>query len=78
MFEGLKNARREFFDLLLPDGVDPLYFGTVGLMILVLINWKYYQRWDDLPKDQRGILRALLFVTAIGVIGSILQLTGAI
>jgi len=78
MIDTLKNVRKKVFDFLLPEGVDPFYFATVGLVILVLINWRYYQRWDDLTKDQRSILKALLFATAVGVIGSILQLIGAI
>lgn len=74
MFEGLKNARREFFDFFLPEWVDPLYLATVLLIFIVLYHWEWYQQWDDLPADKKGVLRALLFATTVLVVGSALKL----
>lgn len=78
MIESLHEARRQFFDFLLPEWVDPMYFGTLGLVVIVLINWRYYQRWEDLKERQRRVLRALLFATGVAVLGSLLRFSGAL
>ena len=62
-------------------GFQPLigiYFGSICLVFIVLINWRYYKKWDKLDDSQRGVLKALLFATSIAVVGSILRLVGAI
>jgi hypothetical protein len=78
MIEDFKEARREFFNFVLPEWLDPIYFGSICLVFIVLINWRYYKKWDKLDDSQRGVLKALLFATSIAVVGSILRLVGAI
>lgn len=77
MFESIKEGRREVGRFLESLGFDPLYFATAIMVGIVLAHWKWFKRWDDLPKDQKGILRALVFATTIGVVASVLKLTGA-
>lgn len=69
-----KDARREFFEFILPNWADPLYTGTIILVFGVISLRKNFKNWDDLEEHQRRYLKGLLFVTTMGVIASILQL----
>jgi len=78
IIEKYRDVRGDVFELLLPDNLETFYFATILLVVIVLFEWGNIRRWDDLEKDQRGLLRALIFVTAISIIGSVLIFIGVI
>lgn len=78
MFESIKNAREDFFNVILPDWLDPLFFGTAGLAIFLLFNVQRYEGWDNIPEDERFIMKMLLGTTVLGLAGCLLRLFGVI
>lgn len=78
IFEAPREGREAVVELLRSLGIDPLYFTTALLLLIVVAHWKHYKRWyrshrrakydpesrrDYLKgKNERASLKTWLFV----------------
>lgn len=78
LIEKYRSLRGDFFDLFIPDYINSFYLATIILLAIVLFEWRNIKDWDNLQANQKGLLRALIFVTLVSIIGSFLMILGVI
>jgi len=78
MIEYYRDMRESIVDFIEIFGIDAMYIFTIILLFIVIHNRDNYRYWKKLEKHEKGVLKALLFATIIGVVISILRLIGAI
>jgi len=75
MLDGLSNQIRI---LLESHGVDPVYFATIVLLVLLAIDYKDILRWEDLSSLRQRSIVAIGVVAILFSTISLLRLFGVV
>lgn len=78
IIDNYRYMRGEVLDYLIPDPLDNIYVVTFIMVLVLYFEWGNIERWDELNKGQKSLIRALIFVTSVFIIGSVLVFIGVI